>query len=144
MLIFPHHSHHYLLHILHSNFKLYLYGRNDRSLDTLAHHYCLLNYFFYFCLPHFGRVSHDLISLITAGSSIGGILATGCGFAFPTFISLIKSSLKNGLLLLGILSLSWLCSPSARALWDCSSPNAFEHKLLNVDKLPFPIRGAQL
>ena len=30
------------------------------------------------------------ISLITAGSSIGGILATGCGFAFPTLYFLNK------------------------------------------------------
>lgn len=79
------------------------------------------------------------ISLITAGSSIGGILATGCGFAFPTLYFLNKDLFNQ-----------WLATPwyfiaimavlafSAGAL-GLLIANAFEHKLLTVDKLPFPI-----
>ncbi|MCX5922324.1 MAG: hypothetical protein NTX86_03280 [Candidatus Dependentiae bacterium] len=79
------------------------------------------------------------IALITAGSSIGGILATGCGFAFPT-LYFLNPTLFN----------AWLATPyyfvaimagltfSAGAL-GLFIANIFEHKLLNVDKLPFAV-----
>ncbi|MFI5332925.1 MAG: hypothetical protein ACHQVS_02365, partial [Candidatus Babeliales bacterium] len=79
------------------------------------------------------------ISLITAASSIGGILATGCGFAFPTLYFLNKD-----------LFVSWLNTPVyfvvIMALMSFTAgalglliANLFEHKLIVVDKLPFPI-----
>lgn len=79
------------------------------------------------------------ISLITVGSSIGGILATGCGFAFPTLYFLNKNLFNQ-----------WLATPwYFVAIMACLSftagalglliANIFEHKLITVDKLPFPI-----
>lgn len=79
------------------------------------------------------------ISLITAGSSIGGILATGCGFAFPTLYFLNKDMfnewLHNPPYFIAIMA---LVSFSAGAL-GLLIADTFEHKLIAVDKLPFPI-----
>jgi hypothetical protein len=79
------------------------------------------------------------ISLITAGSSIGGILATGCGFAFPTLYFLNKDIfnawLNTPLYFIAIMA---LVSFSAGAL-GLLIADIFAHKLITVDKLPFPI-----
>lgn len=79
------------------------------------------------------------VSLITAGSSLGGILATGCGFAFPT-LYFLDPTLFN----------QWLQTPwyfitvmaaialSAGAL-GLLIADFFEHSLINEAKLPFPV-----
>lgn len=77
--------------------------------------------------------------LVTAGASIGGILAVGCGFAFPTLYFLNP-----------ILFNSWLASPcyfipllSALAFISGATgliiANYYEYQLLVVDDLAFPI-----
>lgn len=79
------------------------------------------------------------IVLVTAGASIGGILATGFGFAFPT-LYFLQSALFN----------EWLAAPLyfvgvMAALAFVSGAlglliaDFFEHKLITVDKLPFPV-----
>jgi hypothetical protein len=79
------------------------------------------------------------ISLITAGSSIGGILATGCGFAFPTLYFLNKDIFNEWLNApLYFIAIMALISFSAGAL-GLLIANTFEHKLIDADKLPFPI-----
>ena len=79
------------------------------------------------------------IALVTAGSSVGGIIATACGFAFPT-LHFLDEKLFSG----------WLHNPfyfstvmaalvlSAGAL-GLLIANLFENQLLVIDQLPFPI-----
>jgi hypothetical protein len=79
------------------------------------------------------------IALVTAGSSVGGIIATACGFAFPTLYFLDEKLFS-----------SWLSSPlyfsaimaaltlSAGAL-GLLIANLFEQPLLVTEQLPFPI-----
>lgn len=79
------------------------------------------------------------IALVTSGASIGGILATACGFSFPTLFFLDKDLFN-----------SWLQSPlyfsaimaslslTAAALGMLIA-NLFEKRLLIVEKMEFPI-----
>ncbi len=79
------------------------------------------------------------LTLITAGASIGGIMAIGCGFAFPT-IYFIEPSLFNQML-----SNPWYFSLIMTSI--CLISGAFglivaswyEHRLLITEQLPFPI-----
>lgn len=79
------------------------------------------------------------IALITAGASIGGILATGFGFAFPTIYfldpALFNHWLENPPYFIAIMAgLAFSAGSLGLLIADY-----FENKLLNVDKLPFPV-----
>lgn len=80
-----------------------------------------------------------LLAQITAGSSVGGIIATACGFAFPTLYFLEPERFN-----------SWLATPwqfcaimagltlAAGAL-GLLIANLFEEQLIVTEQLPFPI-----
>ena len=91
-------------------------------------------------LHHFSALlRQQAIACVTVGASIGGILATACGFAFPTLYFLDKPLFMSWLahpwyfvLVMGLLS---LCAGAFGFLLA----NLFEKQLLHTEKLPFPI-----
>lgn len=82
--------------------------------------------------------SEDL-TLITAGASIGGIMAIGCGFAFPTF-NFIQPDLFNQMV-----ANPWYFSAIMTSICLVSGSfglliaSWFEHRLLITEQLAFPI-----
>ena len=79
------------------------------------------------------------IALITIGGSVGGIVATACGFAFPTLYFLDKelfnSWLSQPLYFIAIMGSVVACAGAFGILLA----NLFEHRFLSVEQLPFPI-----
>lgn len=83
--------------------------------------------------------SNSVIAYTTAGGSVGGILATACGFSFPTLYflnpSLFNSWLSQPFYFCAILfSLSW-----AAGLLAFLVANVLEEKYALVENMPFPI-----
>ncbi len=82
--------------------------------------------------------SHAL-TLVTAGASIGGILATGCGFAFPTLYFLDQEFftkwLQSPLYFMSIMTGISLTAGSLGLVLA----NACEHYLLDSQGMSFPI-----
>ncbi len=80
-----------------------------------------------------------LIALVTAGSSVGGIIATACGFAFPTLYfldaELFTSWLSSPFYFSTIMAGLTLCAGALGLLLA----NLFEHSLIVTEQLPFPI-----
>lgn len=94
---------------------------------------------FFKCARYTGSAYTTGITLTTVAASVGGIVATACGFSFPTLYFLDKSLfntwLSNPFFFCGIMAA--LCvSAGAFGLWIA---DIFEHKLINEEKLPFPI-----
>lgn len=79
------------------------------------------------------------LTLVTAGASIGGILAIGCGFAFPTLYfldpQLFTSWLSCPFYFIALLATVAFVSGAFGLL----IANYYEHQLLDVDQLAFPI-----
>ncbi len=79
------------------------------------------------------------IALITAGSSVGGIIATACGFAFPTLYflnpELFASWISSPLYFSTVMATLTLCAGALGLL----IANLFEHSLIVTEQLPFPI-----
>lgn len=85
------------------------------------------------------QARNSSITFITAGASVGGILATGCGFAFPTLYfldpALFNSWIEKPLFFVAVMAgLSLTAGALGFLLAD-----AWEHQLLVTDQLPFPI-----
>lgn len=85
------------------------------------------------------RTSNESLALITAAGSVGGIVATGFGFSFPTLYFVDPTLFNEWLatpwyfaLHLGLLALS----AGALGIWIA---DFFEHTLIVHDALPFPI-----
>lgn len=79
------------------------------------------------------------LGLTAAASGIGGILATACGFSFPTFYFLDKAAfcqlLATPWYFAFLLSMLALAAGSA----GLSIAHVFEHALIDRQELPFPI-----
>ena len=79
------------------------------------------------------------IALVTIGASVGGIIATACGFAFPTLYFLDKNLfnawLGNPLYFITIMGILAFCASAFGLLLA----NVFEHRFMVVEQLPFPI-----
>jgi len=79
------------------------------------------------------------IALVTIGASVGGIIATACGFAFPTLYFLDKELfnawLAQPLYFMSIMGILALCAGAFGLLLA----NLFEHRFMVVEPLPFPI-----
>lgn len=79
------------------------------------------------------------IALVTIGASIGGIVATACGFAFPTLYFLDKelfnSWLAQPFYFMSVMGILVLCAGAFGLLLA----NLFEHRFMVVEQLPFPI-----
>lgn len=79
------------------------------------------------------------IALITIGGSVGGIVATACGFAFPTLYFLDKelfnSWLSQPLYFVVIMGILVACAGAFGLLLA----NLFEHHFIAIEQLPFPI-----
>lgn len=100
----------------------------------------LVSFFFILICGRSNFFKHNKsVALITAGASIGGILATGCGFAFPTLYFLNKELflewLSKPIYFISIMAALAFCAGSLGLL----TASLFQDKLLNEDKLPFPI-----
>lgn len=79
------------------------------------------------------------IALITIGASVGGIVATACGFAFPTLYFLDKQLFNAWLAqpwyFMGVMGFLAFCAGSFGFLLA----NLFEHHFMHEEQLPFPI-----
>ncbi|MGE0009955.1 MAG: OPT/YSL family transporter [Candidatus Babeliales bacterium] len=87
------------------------------------------------------RVAPDrtTIALCVAGGSVGGILATGVGFYFPTFY-FVDPVAFNALMASPLMFWAYLSGISlVSALFGLLVANIFEEQLLDKDQLPFAI-----
>jgi len=79
------------------------------------------------------------IVLVTVAGSIGGILATGIGFSFPT-LYFAGPELFNSWLARPLYFISMLAGISCAAgVFGFLLANIFEYKVIEQDNLPFPI-----
>ncbi len=81
----------------------------------------------------------ETLAFVAAGSSVGGIVATACGFSYPTLYfldaNLFMCWMASPLYFIGILS-ALTCSAGALGIIGA---NFFEYSLIDEQQLPFPI-----
>jgi hypothetical protein len=82
---------------------------------------------------------HQSIALVTIGASVGGIVATACGFAFPTLYFLDKNLfatwVSNPLFFCAVMGALVFCA----GFYGILLANLFENRCLVIEKMPFPI-----
>ena len=88
---------------------------------------------------HIKDTRHNDLILATASGSIGGILATGFGFSFPTLFfldsTLFQSWLNQPVFFITVCAALSLAAGGLRLL----IADLFAHRLINEQQLAFPI-----